>query len=104
MELHEFLGLGIDEHWVGRFPKGPLEWFSQPKVNTFISRNPFDLLNVCFMIELLAGDILVEEVIATYQVIENGRPNTYEMLVGKGNAYYNSGQYLNAEKEYLPAL
>lgn len=53
LEQHEFKGIAIDDEWVGKYAKGPIEWFLRPPMHTTTSRNPFDLLSICLMVELV---------------------------------------------------
>lgn len=52
LDFIEFEGVGNTENWNDYYPKGPIEWFAKAMENEEIQGNPFDLLNVCFMIEL----------------------------------------------------
>jgi len=62
MDIYEFKGIGIDDLWVGHYPQGPLEWFRATKNKDYASRNPFDMLSVCIMVELLEKRIQMKEV------------------------------------------
>lgn len=64
--IYEFKGVGNVENWNGQFGKGPLEWFSKALEKEWIEGNPFDLLSVCFAIQLHTKKECIEHMIKYY--------------------------------------
>ena len=51
LDVSAFRGLGNVESWLQQFPKGPLSWYQAACQKSQID-NPFDLFNICNMIQL----------------------------------------------------
>jgi hypothetical protein len=62
LDIYEFKGIGIDDLWIGHYPQGALSWFDSAKGKDYASRNPYDMLSVCIMVEILEKRIQMQEV------------------------------------------
>ena len=60
-------------------------------MNLKLSRNPFDLLSLCFMIQLEKKKVKVSEIAEVYDKFDSIVHQKHELFMGLGNAYYNNG-------------
>ena len=67
-------------------------------MNSKLSRNPFDILSLCFMIQIKNKKVKMSEIAKVYEKFESVVHQKHELFMGLGNAYYNSGQILKAEE------
>ena len=100
LDVSAFRGLGNIESWLQQFPKGPLSWYQATCQQSQID-NPFDLFNICNMIQLHLRKKQAKEVEQEYLEMILEMDHSPELMFGLANVHYQNREYNRAEEIYV---